>query len=116
MFRFGRVVVLLGVLGVCTACSKKEEPVAATSSAGELVFNKNCKVCHGQGLNGAPIIGNKAMWAPRIAQGEAVLLKHVTEGYGLMPARAGKDGKEGRAYLSDEEILSAIRYEISRVE
>lgn len=115
MQKFKHPLLLSGLCVLGSACSKQEQALPVIS-AGELVFNKNCKVCHGQGLNGAPIIGNKAMWAPRLAQGEAVLFEHVTQGYGLMPARAGKDGKEGRAYLSDEEMLAAIHYMISKVE
>ena len=84
----------------------KEEPPAL----GELIFVKNCKVCHAQGINGAPILGNKAMWGPRVGQGHAVLLKHASEGFGLMPA------KGGNTELTDQEIADAISYMLSKLQ
>lgn len=97
-----------------SACSSEDAPVekvavVATPSEGELLVKKNCKVCHAQGLNGAPIIGNKKMWAPRLAQDEATLIQHATEGYGLMPA------KGGNVDLTDAEIALAVKYLISQV-
>ena len=93
------------------ACSKEEAvEVKPSVSAGELVVNKNCKVCHAQGINGAPIIGNKKMWGPRVAQGEATLVQHAMEGFGLMPAKAGKPD------LTEEEITLAVQYFISKVQ
>jgi len=71
---------------------------------GEGIVNANCVVCHSQGINGAPIVGNKKMWAPRLGQGEAVLVEHAINGYELMPAKGGK------THLSDEEIGLAVAY------
>ena len=50
-------------------------------------FNKSCNICHGQGLMGAPKIGDKAAWAPRLAKGKAVLLDHAKNGFNQMPPR-----------------------------
>ncbi len=51
----------------------------ASSSGGamtpEQIFADNCKMCHGTGVAGAPVFGNKADWAPRIAQGMDTLCK-----------------------------------------
>lgn len=97
---------------VITACSEDqavEKKVASEPSAGELVVKQNCKVCHAQGINGAPIIGNKKMWAPRIVQGKETLIQHAIAGYGLMPA------KGGNPELSDDEIALAVNYFISQV-
>jgi len=38
------------------ACSGSEQQTQVL--AGEEIVKQNCKVCHAQGLNGAPIIGN----------------------------------------------------------
>ena len=101
-------------LTLCSACSKKEAEVK--TSPGELVFKKNCKVCHAQGINGAPILGNKAMWGPRLAKGEQALVQSALNGFGLMPARGGKDGKNGNSLLPDEDIQLAVKYMLSKVE
>ena len=64
--------------------------------------------CHGTGIAGAPKIGDKAAWAPRIAQGAATLEKHALEGFqgqaGMMPA------KGGRTDLSDDAVRAAVEY------
>ncbi len=86
-------------------------PVAAPLS-GPQVFNQACNACHGAGIGGAPKNGDKAGWAPRIAQGNATLYKHALEGYqgsaGVMPP------KGGWANLSDGEVNAAVDYMISQ--
>lgn len=86
------------------------EPVAAAMS-GPQVYNSACIACHGAGIGGAPILGDAAQWADRIAQGSAVLTQHAIEGYtgsaGYMPA------KGGRLDLSDDEVAGAVDYMVS---
>jgi len=79
-------------------------------SEGMNIVKSNCKVCHGQGINGAPIIGNKKMWGPRIEQGMDTLVSHAMNGYGLMPAKGGNTA------LDEAEIRKAIAYMVSQVE
>lgn len=95
---------VLSLLGL-TACGEDQRIVE-----GQKTFTANCKVCHAQGINGAPIVGNKKMWGPRITQGHEVLVSHALNGYGLMPARAGNPD------LSDEEISNAVFYMMSTVQ
>jgi cytochrome c5 len=77
---------------------------------GPEAFEAACKSCHGAGLAGAPMVGDKAAWAPRIAQGKATLYQHAINGYqnkGVMPA------KGGRADFSEELVKSAVDYMIA---
>jgi cytochrome c5 len=78
---------------------------------GEQVFNSACMACHGQGIAGAPKFGDKAAWAPRIAQGMSTLYKHAHEGFqgkaGFMPA------KGGRADYSDKSISNGVDYMVA---
>jgi cytochrome c5 len=60
-------------------------PVAAKS--GESVYANACIACHGSGAAGAPKLGDKAAWAPRLAQGNATLVLHATQGFKGMPAK-----------------------------
>ncbi|MBT8089825.1 MAG: c-type cytochrome [Gammaproteobacteria bacterium] len=87
------------------------EPVAAALT-GPQVYNSACLACHASGAGGAPVLGNVAAWAPRIAQGVAVLTKHAIEGYtgsaGYMPP------KGGRMDLSDAEIEDAVEYMVGQ--
>ena len=85
------------------------EPVAEVLS-GPQVYNQACLACHGAGVGGAPVMGDKAAWTARVGQAYAVLTDHVINGYtgpaGYMPP------KGGRVDLSDEEILAAMDYMI----
>jgi cytochrome c5 len=86
-------------------------PVAAPLS-GPQVFNQACNACHGAGIGGAPKIGDKAAWGPRIAQGVDTLKKHALGGYqgktGVMPA------KGGFVNLSDAEVEAGVEYMVSQ--
>lgn len=121
-----------------TACGKQEnEPPAATAPAatpeaaapapaveekhdvaenevGKKVFGTVCSLCHASGAAGAPKLGDKADWGPRIAQGKDVLYKHALEGFtgskGQMPARGGS------ATLKDDEVKAAVDYMVGKAQ
>lgn len=50
-------------------------------------YNKSCGACHNTGAAGAPKKGDKAAWAARAKQGEAVMLGHVKNGFKAMPPK-----------------------------
>ncbi len=91
-----------------SGCSKEE--VVVEISAGEQIFKGTCKVCHAQGINGAPILGNQAMWKERANQGIDTLVKHAMNGYGLMPAKGGNEA------LTEAEIREAVNFMLSKLE
>jgi len=106
------LIVALSFLSACGSDEQTVKPVTETDSAfaaGRVIYEKNCKVCHAQGLNGAPILGNQAMWKPRLARSESVLIQHATNGFGLMPANSGRTG------LDDADIPLAVRYMLSEL-
>ena len=76
--------------------------------SGEAVYTAICQTCHAAGLAGAPKTGDKAAWAPRIASGNAALLKTALNGKGGMPARGGG------ADLTDAELKAAVEYIVSK--
>lgn len=80
----------------------------AAMADGKATYDATCFACHGTGAAGAPKFGDKAAWAPRIAQGLDVLKQHAKEGYkgktGFMPA------KGGRADLADADVDAAVEY------
>jgi len=84
------------------------EPVA-TALTGPQVYNSACLACHSTGVGGAPVVGDVAQWAGRIAQGKDVLYNHAINGFDgdavtpMLP-------KGGRTDLSDEEIKGAVDY------
>ena len=86
---------------------------AATASAGDLakgeqVFNANCASCHATGVMGAPKLGDKAAWEPRIAKGKDALYTSGLNGLKLMPPRGGN------ASLKDEEVKAVIDFMVSK--
>lgn len=83
------------------------EPIAAEPTGprdGATVYGTFCIACHATGVSGAPKIGDAVDWAPRIAQGEAVLNDHAINGFNAMPA------KGACMDCSDDEIIAAIKH------
>lgn len=76
--------------------------------SGEQVYQQVCKTCHEAGLAGAPKMGDKAAWAPRIAEGTETLFKHAIGGFtgkaGAMPAKGGNPD------LADDDVERAVVY------
>lgn len=89
---------------------KAPENAAGTAVAipktGTELFDQTCSACHGQGIAGAPKAGDKAAWAPRIAEGKATLYQHALNGFqgktGVMPA------KGGRTNVPDDLVKQAV--------
>lgn len=76
---------------------------AAASSAGKDLYNTTCVACHGSGVAGAPKFGDKAAWAPFIAQGMDTMVQKATQGIGAMPPKGGSSA-------SDADFKAAIQY------
>ena len=74
----------------------------------EAIYNTICKACHDAGVAGAPKTGDKAAWAPRIATGQAALLKSAINGKNAMPPRAGDPT------LSDDELKAAVEFLVGK--
>ena len=75
---------------------------------GATVYKAICSACHLAGLAGAPKTGDKAAWAPRIATGQAALLKSAINGKNAMPPRAGDPT------LSDDELKAAVEFLVGK--
>ncbi|MDB5804093.1 MAG: cytochrome c class [Betaproteobacteria bacterium] len=73
---------------------------------GEQLFTQVCAACHATGAAGAPKMGDKAAWGPRIGQGLEGLFASVAKGKGAMPPRAGTLPDD----VSDYELHRAIVY------
>ena len=77
---------------------------AAPLQSGEQVYQKVCASCHGEGPVDAPKFGDKAAWAPLIAEGQAVVTAHGWVGVREMPP------KGGAPKLKLEEFGRAVAY------
>lgn len=95
-----------------TAVAASAPAAASTASAGpgEATYNRVCQACHATGAAGAPLLGNKEAWEPRIAQGMDTLLQTAINGKGAMPPRGTC------ADCSDDDLRAAIEYMVSKVQ
>ena len=80
----------------------------AQANAGKKVFDSVCTACHSTGVAGAPKIGDKAAWAPRIKQGINALVHSALNGKNAMPPKGGNPS------LSDADVRAAVEYMVSQ--
>jgi cytochrome c5 len=81
--------------------SKKSPPAPRT---GEEIVKAQCFKCHETGKGGAPKIGDRDAWIPRLKEGLESTVRSAMKGHGGMPARGGM------ADLTDSELRSAVIY------
>jgi cytochrome c5 len=84
------------------------EPIGGGTPAvlrtSETIVQNQCAKCHQSGQEGAPKIGDRQAWIPRLKKGLDPLVASAIHGHGSMPARGGLPD------LSDQEIRGAIVY------
>ena len=110
--RVGEPEKVVAAAAPAAAAPEPAAPAAATTAsadqAGEAVYNKACVACHAAGVAGAPKLGDKAAWEPRLAQGMDTLMNSSIKGKGAMPP------KGGNMSLSDAEVKSAVEYMLEK--
>ena len=75
---------------------------------GQKTYQTSCQACHATGAAGAPKLGDKEAWAPRIATGVDAMLAVAIKGKGAMPP------KGACASCSDDDLKAAIEYMVSQ--
>lgn len=76
----------------------------------ETIYSASCAACHASGAAGAPKLGDKQAWAPRIKSGSDALYNSAIKGKKAMPA------KGGNVNLSDVDVKAVVDYMVSKVE
>lgn len=79
---------------------------AAPPASAEAAFTQVCSACHASGALGAPKIGDKAAWGPRIAQGKETLYKSAIAGKGSMPPKGGTSWPDATIRMTVDYMLS----------
>jgi cytochrome c5 len=92
--------------GHWTEPTSKATPAAERS--GKQIVQMQCAKCHQTGVDGAPKIGNRAAWIPRLKQGLEAAVLSAIKGHGPMPARGGM------ANLTDSEMRAAIVFMVNQ--
>jgi cytochrome c5 len=82
-----------------TASVAKPDP-----AQGKAIYAATCAACHATGVAGAPKLGDKTAWAPRIGQGFDGLYHSALNGKNAMPAKGGNTS------LSDSDLANAVAY------
>jgi len=76
---------------------------------GRSIWLGTCEACHAHDVAGAPLVANKAAWAPRLSKGKKALYKSALGGLTgpegtQMPPRGGNDN------LTDDAVRKAVDY------
>jgi len=82
-------------------------PAALGKPDGKKTYDTACMACHATGAAGAPKLGDKAAWAPRLKTGNEALYASVLKGKGAMPP------KGGNAALADADAKAAVDYMVA---
>jgi cytochrome c5 len=83
------------------------QKTADAGNAGKATFDSACVACHGAGVAGAPKLGDKAAWAPRVKTGLPTLYASALKGKGAMPPKGGNTA------LPDDAVKAAVDYMVA---
>ena len=73
----------------------------------EVLYNKNCKLCHANDTMGAPAVGDSETWTELLEKGLDEVLSSAIKGTGGMPPRGGNMD------LTDSEMKEIVEYMMS---
>jgi len=104
-----------GVLYLVAMAQKSQSTGAAAPSVprltmadGQAIYRQRCSICHSDGQLGAPKVGDKAAWAPRIDQGIDILVANAIHGIHSMPAK-------GTCYeCTNGQLMAAVIYMVQQ--
>ena len=75
---------------------------------GKPVYDSACAACHTAGVAGAPKLGDKAGWAPRLKSGMDTLYASALKGKGAMPPKGGNPS------LADADVKAAVDFMVNQ--
>lgn len=95
--------------GTGQAAKEIVAPLAAIDGTEKIkaIYTASCAACHTTGAAGAPKLGDKSTWAPRIKTGMDTLYNSALKGKNAMPP------KGGNASLSDDDVKAVVDYMVS---
>ena len=82
----------------------------AVLADGEATYQTYCQACHNTGAAGAPKLGDKAAWEPRIAAGMDAMMANATTGKNAMPP------KGTCMSCSDDDLKAVVEYMVSKAQ
>jgi len=97
----------VGLLGVASLIAAG----STLAASAEDTYKTACSACHDAGVAGAPKMGDKAGWAPRLKQGKDALYKAALQG---KPGTA-MVAKGGFANLPDADVKAVVDLMMAKV-
>lgn len=91
---------------VAAAPAAPQTQAVAAAGGGEALYKQACAACHMTGAANAPKLGDKAAWAPRLAQGVPALVQNAIKGKGAMPPKGGSTAP-------DADVRAAVEYMVT---
>ena len=86
---------------------RHKQPKQLTLADGKQIYEQYCQACHNGAYPGAPKLGDKTAWQPRIAKGMDVLILNTIKGIGNMPANGSC------AKCNTAQIKAAVKYMVN---
>ena len=81
---------------------------------GRAIWLGTCEACHANDVAGAPLVVNKAAWAPRRAKGREALCKSALGGL-TGPKGTQMPPRGGNEKLTDDQVKAAVEYMLAIV-
>jgi cytochrome c5 len=98
---------MVALLSTGAAMAGEDEEKRGARRGGE-IYRQTCATCHDAGVGGAPKLGDRKAWAPRIKEGKRTMVRMAIKGIRAMPPRGGNPS------LSDEEMERAVIYLLNK--
>ncbi len=96
------------VVAAATVVAAAAAPKTDSKAEVPALYGQICVACHAAGVGGAPKLGDKTAWQPRLAAGVDGLTASVIKGKGAMPPRGGSAG-------SDADIKAVVSFMVATV-
>jgi len=94
--------------GAAPAAAAPAAAKGGDAGKGKAVYESTCVACHGSGVAGAPKVGDKAAWAPRVKAGPDALHASALKGKGAMPPKGGNTA------LPDADVAAAVDFMVGQ--
>ncbi len=93
-----------GENGIAAPKKVGDAPKQYTMADGKALYTQYCSACHDGHYPGAPVVGDKAAWAPILQQGMDVMILNTVNGINNMPPRGSCK------QCDDAQLIAAVKY------
>lgn len=107
----GAIALVLTAASLPTGAFASEDGFTADLKSGKKVYSATCFVCHGKdGKGPLPGVPDMTGKKTRLLQNDAILLKHVTEGYQSKGSPMAMPAKGGNPNLTEADLKNVIAF------